>query len=486
LLFVPEEHINPNEPGRRLTVDFAGWLGNASSPPEPFFRNGLIVLDANVLLDLYRITPDARGQVIDTLSGIADRLWVPHQAAVEFSRNRRRVVEERTSSFKQTKQVLQSATVKAVDVLVSAVEQLIYQRERNGTTRIWDIVGIGLDRESLLRRFDGVMGPALSELETLMAEHDLHLQDMQGADPLLSQIDELLNGRIGPGYTPAGLRALVDEAHLFRFPNKIPPGYLDTDKETPLRAAGDFLLWRQTIDRAALMTSGDRLVLLITKDLKEDWWNLDTKKRPLGPRPELVQEIRDLTGASLLLLTLKEFLTGAKRYLASAVSDETLNELREVSEDIEELLPDVFRLSSDVPDLLSLTPIEFERLIQYLLIRMGHDVRMNQPSADGGIDMLIVNRSQPEVGPVAVQVKRYRSPISSQTIRELQGILFATSASSALLITTSRFQASAIRAAEDTPVELISGTELLQLLAKIGIHARIGFEIDPGASKNDR
>jgi hypothetical protein len=177
LLFVPEEHINPNEPGRRLTVDFAGWLGNASSPPEPFFRNGLIVLDANVLLDLYRITPDARGQVIDTLSGIADRLWVPHQAAVEFSRNRRRVVEERTSSFKQTKQVLQSATVKAVDVLVSAVEQLIYQRERNGTTRIWDIVGIGLDRESLLRRFDGVMGPALSELETLMAEHDLHLQE---------------------------------------------------------------------------------------------------------------------------------------------------------------------------------------------------------------------------------------------------------------------------------------------------------------------
>ncbi len=473
----------PNEPGRRLTVDFAGWLGNVSSQPEPFFRSGLIVLDANVLLDLYRVTPDARSQVIGTLNGVADRLWVPHQAAVEFSRNRRRVVEDRTSSFKQTKQVLESVTVKAIDVLVSGVEQLIYQRERNGTTRTWDIVGAGLDRESLLRRLDGVMSPALTELETLMAEHDLHLQDMQGTDPLLSQIDELLNGRIGPSYASTELRALVEEAHNFRFPNKIPPGYLDANKETPLRAAGDFLLWRQTIDKSALMAGNDRSVLLITKDLKEDWWNFDTKKRPQGPRPELVQELHDSTGANLLLLTLKEFLTGAKRYLAFSVSDETLNELREVSEDVEALLPDAFRASSGLPDLLDLSPIEFERLIQYLLIRLGHDVRAAQPSADGGVDMLLVNQSQPEEGPVAVQVKRYRSPISSHIIRELQGILFVASASSAVLITTSGFTANAIKAAENTPIQLISGTELLQLLAKFDIHARIGSHIDPGPSE---
>ena len=480
---MPERQAKPNERGRRLTVDFAGWLGNAGSQPELFFRNGLIVLDANVLLDLYRVTPDARSQVIGTLNGVADRLWVPHQAAVEFSRNRRGVVEDRTSSFKQTKQVLQSATAKAIDVLISGVEQLVYQRERNGTTRTWDIVVAGLDRESLIRRLDGVMGPALTELETLMAEHDLHVQDMQGADPLLSQIDELLNGRIGPGYASAELRVLVEEAHSFRFPNKIPPGYLDVGKETPLRAAGDFLLWRQTIDKAALMTDNDRLVLLITQDLKEDWWNLDTKKRPQGPRPELVQELHDCAGANLLLLTLKEFLTGAKRYLASSVSDETLNELREVSEDVEALLPEAFRASSGVPDLLSLSPIEFERLIQYLLIRQGHDVRVAQPSADGGIDMLLVDQGQPEAGPVIVQVKRYRSSISTHVIRELQGTLFATSASSALLITTSGFTANAIKAAENTPVQLISGTELLQLLAKFDIHATIGFHIDPGTSE---
>ena len=105
---------------------------------------------------------------------------------------------------------------------------------------------------------------------------------MQGADTLLPQIDDLLSGHIGPPYPAAELRALVDEANSFRFPNKIPPGYLDTDKETPLRAAGDFLLWRQTIDKAALLQGHDRLVLLVTKETKGDWWVLDEKKWPGG------------------------------------------------------------------------------------------------------------------------------------------------------------------------------------------------------------
>lgn len=50
-----------------------------------FFREGLVVLDASVLLDLSRITPQARRQVLDALSSVGGRLWVPHQAAAEFS-----------------------------------------------------------------------------------------------------------------------------------------------------------------------------------------------------------------------------------------------------------------------------------------------------------------------------------------------------------------------------------------------------------------
>jgi hypothetical protein len=177
---------------RRLTIDFAAWLDDARLPRERFFRQGLIVLDANVLLDLYRITPKARRHVLNAFNRVADRLWVPHQAALEFSRNRKQTVIDRTSSFKQTRQMLRAAEANAVGVLESAVGKLLDQRERNGTTREWDVEGAGLDRASLRARLMGVMEPALAELEKLTAEYDLSPADMQAADNLLLQIDDIL------------------------------------------------------------------------------------------------------------------------------------------------------------------------------------------------------------------------------------------------------------------------------------------------------
>jgi PIN like domain len=107
-----EDDIRPGK--RRLTVDFAAWFGDVRFPPRRFFREGLIVLDANVLLDLYRITPEARRHVLNAFSRIADRLWIPYQAAVEFSRNRKQVVTDLASSFKQTRHVLRTAENNAV------------------------------------------------------------------------------------------------------------------------------------------------------------------------------------------------------------------------------------------------------------------------------------------------------------------------------------------------------------------------------------
>jgi HJR/Mrr/RecB family endonuclease len=471
ILSVNQTHGDPARRRLQLTADFAAWVGNQRLPSEQFFRQGLVVLDANVLLDLYRITPDARTQVLASLKDVIDRLWVPYQAAIEFSRNRKKVVTDRISSAKQTRQILRSATDNAVDVLERAVERLLSQRDRDGTTREWNPAHAGLDRASLVARLDGLMDPALAELDALTAEHDLNPQDMQGADPLLAQIDELLADRIGPAYGVAELRALVEEAHIFRFPNKIPPGYLDDGKETQLRSAGDYLVWRQTIDKALQLRSRDRLVILITKDAKGDWWDLDEKRQPRGPRPELVQEMRDVAMADLLLLSLKEFMAGAKEYLSSAVSDQTLQELRRLYRDNRLLLPDAFADTSTVPDLLELSPREFEDLVHYLLIQLGYEVDAAESSADGGFDFLL----QDSGGRTMIaEAKRYRGPITRSMVRELQGALFALSADSAMLITTGAATSAVLEELQNAPIELVDGPTLIELLASVGIRATIG------------
>lgn len=467
-----EAHSWPDD-GRRLTVDFAAWLNQVPVPPERFFRTGLVVLDANVLLDLYRITPDARTQVLDAFGRIGDRLWVPYQAAIEFSRNRKRVVEDRMSTFKQARHLLRAATGDAVEVLESAVAQLQDLRERNATTRQWDLREAALDRESLHARLAGVMDSALAELAALDAEHDLRPKDMQHLDPLLSQIDELLAQRIGPGYPAPELRALVEDAHSFRFPNKIPPGFLDAGKENPLRAAGDFLLWRQTLDKAAQIADQERLVMLITRDFKGDWWELDAKKRPRGPRPELVQELRDLARADLLLVSLRDFTEGAKIHLSSAVSNQTLEELQGIGDDVETLLPEIFHDPSIEPNLLDLGPREFERLVHYLLIQMGYSVEQQDEIGDRGFDFLLADRGEIAGRAVVVEVKRYSRVTPAAAVFQLLGALRSANAHSALLITTSSFGAAGREAAQNQPIELIDGAALLRLLAEHGIRATI-------------
>jgi HJR/Mrr/RecB family endonuclease len=395
---------------------------------------------------------------------------------LEFSRNRKHVVIDRISSLKTTRQNLKAATDDAIEVIESAIEQLLILRERHGTNRAWDPSASGLGLDELHRRLDGIMDPALAELDKLTTEHDLDPGGIQRSDPILPRIDELLTGKIGSPYTSTQLRAIVDEATTFRFPNKIPPGFLDSDKETPLLRAGDYILWRQTIDRATLIDGENRLVLFVTNDLKHDWWEIDARKTRLGPRPELVQEFRETTGADLLLLSLNEFLAGSKEHLESIVSDETLQEVQEVDESSSIALLEVLRSNSREFDLLNLSPWELEQLVRHLFVQLGYGVEMSQDSTRGEFDFLLLDRSTVPVQTTIVEVKRYRSSLGIAGVRQLQGTLLATAADKALLITTGSYTANALEAAKGTPVELIDGSALIKLFARIGVRVTIGLK----------
>ena len=167
---------------------------------------------------------------------------------------------------------------------------------------------------------------------------------------------------------------------------------------------------------------------------------------------------------------------GAREHLSLQVPDQTLHELREVSEDIEALLPDAFRSPSAEPDLLSLPHYEFERLIHYLLIRLGYDV--DTPALPLVTDFFLLDRREGETKTVIAELKRYRRPVGLDVVLQLRGALDVTGAQFALLITTGSFTAAAREAAQNAPIELVDGGKLLQLLAGIGIRATIEVNSD--------
>ena len=67
---------------------FRGYYSPTNDELDRMWNEGLIVLDTNALLNLFRYTESTRAEFLTVLQAIAEQLWIPHQIALEFQRRR--------------------------------------------------------------------------------------------------------------------------------------------------------------------------------------------------------------------------------------------------------------------------------------------------------------------------------------------------------------------------------------------------------------
>jgi restriction system protein len=128
----------------------------------------------------------------------------------------------------------------------------------------------------------------------------------------------------------------------------------------------------------------------------------------------------------------------------------------------------------DRPNLLELNWREFESLIQNLFTQMGLDARQTRPSRDGGVDCVAYDTRPIFGGKIVIQAKRYKNTVGVSAVRDLYGTLQNEGASKGILVTTSGYGAASFDFANNKPIELIDGANLLYLLEEnLGITARI-------------
>lgn len=113
--------------------------------------------------------------------------------------------------------------------------------------------------------------------------------------------------------------------------------------------------------------------------------------------------------------------------------------------------------------------IEFEKLCQILMEKMGFIVETTKASGDGGIDLIAYNEQPILSGKYIIQCKRYSGSVGEPIIRDLYGVITSERANKGILITTGYFTKSAITFAEGKPIELIDGEQLDNLLKENGM-----------------
>lgn len=128
------------------------------------------------------------------------------------------------------------------------------------------------------------------------------------------------------------------------------------------------------------------------------------------------------------------------------------------------------------PNLMNLTPNEFEGLIANLFERMGLEMRQTRPSRDGGVDCVAYDPRPIFGGKVVIQAKRYKNTVGVAAVRDLFGTVHNEGASKGILVTTSGYGQSSFEFAQGKPMELLDGSNLLYLLAE---HAGLEAKIEP-------
>ena len=239
---------------------FPGYFEPTSAEFDDMWRTGLVVLDANILLHLFRYGRETRKEVLNTLRALTPRVWVPYQVAYEFAKNWRSVDSANRSIYSKLKDDINSKN------------------------------------RSLISIFEGVKKYQIIDFEKQKEKIELFIKDLcdsvdqaekahptiDEAKETLDSIHDLIGESVGSAPSEDKIKQMISEGER-RYVAKVPPGYMDMVKEGDDKY-GDYFIWEEMISESSKRKVP---VIFICDDRKEDWM-LRHDGKDIGPRPELV------------------------------------------------------------------------------------------------------------------------------------------------------------------------------------------------------
>jgi hypothetical protein len=269
---------------------FEGYRVPSTEEAAHALLNGLVILDANTLLNLYRFNANTTNDFLRVLERLGDRLAVPHQALHEFWRNRLSAIGNPNTAARDVQSAFDKNRKATADAVNRWAKHVGFEDHRRDELHA-----------QITTLYEGLHAVVASGTPKSVA-----VGTSPTGDPILARLERLLSGKVTPPLDAGEWEQCVTEGKR-RADAFEPPGYLDADKassDLPEGPAGDYLVWYQAVQAAK---SRDLDLQLVTGDEKDDWW-WRHQAVFLGPRPELVSEKLQQTGHRLFMLRPKDLL----------------------------------------------------------------------------------------------------------------------------------------------------------------------------------
>lgn len=272
--------------------------------------NCMFTFDSNALLNLYRYSGNTRSTFFKILENIAFRTKMTNEAANRFHRNRQGIIQSQDIVYKTIRDFLKKK------------ESEIHQ-ELNGYSR-YSHMEIDIIRKHL----DISLETISIELERLQNTQ----QNYSKEDPIMDHLTQIFDdNKVTEPYSDDKLEDIF-EIGRERYAKEIAPGYVPRQGEKTTDEHikySDLIMWFQIIEEAKKQ---NKPIILITDDMKEDWWErTSTKNQPI-PKRELLKEFFKETKQKIYFYTTEHFIQFAMNKFVNNVDPNIIAEIASIKE----------------------------------------------------------------------------------------------------------------------------------------------------------
>ena len=273
---------------------FKSWNKKSNEELQFLWDNGLITFDTSVLLGLYRISPTLSANFFELALKLEKRVFVTYHASLEFHKNRFNAIVDNYSALNKLE--------KEIDSFESSIKESKFQNYLSD------------DAKNTIEK-------ELKEKRTKINERIKYYETLEKKDIIYERLTNLLDKKVETAFTKEEIETINKEGKQ-RYQELIPPGYKD-DAKTNGNKFGDLIIWKELLRKAKSANKG---IIFITDDQKEDWLWIQKDRKKIGPRPELVEEMKIEANVDFAICSLQNFIISASKTLGVSVDPNKINE----------------------------------------------------------------------------------------------------------------------------------------------------------------
>ncbi|HEY0980145.1 MAG TPA: PIN-like domain-containing protein [Candidatus Paceibacterota bacterium] len=280
-----------------MKKDFPEYYPLTKLQKEKLWDSAIFVFDASLLLDLYCYSENTRNDFLDILEKMSSQIWLPHQFAYEYQKNRLKIIQQQKRAYADIRQKLQSNfefTLKNI-------------KDRHPFLNI----------DNIIKKIKAGIDDAIKEINDAEKKHP----NWSSNDTVRRRLDIIFKDKIGE---PCKDIEEMERQGAKRNSREVPPGFEDQKKDR--NKYGDWFGWHQIMEMAE---KNKKSIVLVTSEKKRDWW-LKIEDEIIEPLPELRKEI-SIRGAQFHMYDMETFLQAAK------AKKSTLKEIQEINKTVKNL-----------------------------------------------------------------------------------------------------------------------------------------------------